>query len=140
MPSALARSCTTNGCPNTTTAPGGGKCEDCNKAKYKAYDDRRGSRHERGYGARWERVAAGLRRRQLRWCGQRMPGAPMTADSTCPQEGLSRVLTEVIDHIVPVKGAHDPRFWDSTNWQGLCRHDHDRKRQRESMAARGVVV
>lgn len=40
--------------------------------------------------------------------------------------------SEVIDHIEPVDGPNDPRFWQRENWQGLCARDHDRKRQRES--------
>jgi 5-methylcytosine-specific restriction endonuclease McrA len=40
----------------------------------------------------------------------------------------------MIDHIVPVTGPDDPRFWDMSNHQALCSRAHgchDRKRQRE---------
>jgi 5-methylcytosine-specific restriction protein A len=33
---------------------------------------------------------------------------------------------EVTDHIVPWKGDQQLK-WDSTNWQGLTKRDHDRK-------------
>lgn len=126
MPSALARACTTPGCPNVSY---GGKCTSCRKQA----DQRRGSAHARGYGRRWTETSRLLRRTTLRYCGDRMPGAPPTTDSRCPQDRYRRTLSQVIDHIIPVTGPNDPRFWDSTNWQGLCDTCHNTKRQRESL-------
>jgi 5-methylcytosine-specific restriction enzyme A len=47
-------------------------------------------------------------------------------------------LAEEVDHIVPHKG--DPvLFWDTRNWQGLCKHDHQtiKARIERSDASRG---
>jgi 5-methylcytosine-specific restriction endonuclease McrA len=71
-----------------------------------------------------------------------MPGAPETGDSVCKREGRVTQLANgggVVDHIEPVDGKDDPRFWDQANHAGLCDRCHDLKRQRESMAARGQV-
>lgn len=42
----------------------------------------------------------------------------------------------VVDHIVPITGADDPRFYDERNHQALCGSCHDAKRQREAMAGK----
>jgi len=43
----------------------------------------------------------------------------------CRREGRF-VRADVVDHIVPHRG--DRRlFWDSDNWQSLCKHHHDVK-------------
>lgn len=34
-------------------------------------------------------------------------------------------FAEVVDHVEPVRLGGE--FWDSTNWQGLCRSCHERK-------------
>ena len=44
---------------------------------------------------------------------------------------------EVVDHIVPHKGNHD-LFWDSSNWQPLCKHCHDSVKQREEATGKRV--
>jgi 5-methylcytosine-specific restriction endonuclease McrA len=110
------------------------------KAQQKAYDDRRGTRHERGYGAAWDAYRLDFMNALVTldiplWCGARLPGTPPTTDSQCAAEGRM-TYGRVVDHIVPVKGATDPRFYDRTNLQLLCdgatgRGCHDRKRQRE---------
>lgn len=43
----------------------------------------------------------------------------------CQREGSLEMAT-VVDHIVPHKGDMD-LFWDSNNWQGLCKRHHDKK-------------
>lgn len=129
VPSSLLRSCTTHGCPNLSAH---GPCDVCAAARQQRVDQRRGSAASRGYGSRWAATSTALRRSQLRWCGDRMPGAPVTTDSRCPASGLQRSLSQVVDHIVPVAGPRDPRFWDRANWQGLCDTCHNAKRQRES--------
>ncbi len=37
---------------------------------------------------------------------------------------------DVVDHIIPHKGDQS-LFWDSSNWQPLCKHHHDQKTARE---------
>lgn len=36
----------------------------------------------------------------------------------------------VVDHIIPYKGDTN-LFWDTDNWQSLCKLHHDRDKQRE---------
>jgi 5-methylcytosine-specific restriction protein A len=36
------------------------------------------------------------------------------------------VAATVVDHIVPHKGDK-VKFWDSSNWQSLCKRCHDAK-------------
>ena len=48
----------------------------------------------------------------------------------CKKRGLIESAKE-IDHIIPVKEAPD-RFWDHTNWQGICRSCHLEKSAREA--------
>ena len=45
-------------------------------------------------------------------------------------------VATVVDHIMPVTGADDPRFYDPTNHQALCERCHNVKRQREAMGGR----
>lgn len=40
------------------------------------------------------------------------------------------VAATIVDHKVPHKGDK-ALFWDSTNWQSLCKPCHDRKTARE---------
>lgn len=39
------------------------------------------------------------------------------------------VLAEIVDHIKPHRGDM-ALFWDSDNWQSLCKHCHDSHKQR----------
>lgn len=41
----------------------------------------------------------------------------------CEAQGRATLAT-VADHIEPHKGDRE-LFWDQTNWQGLCKVDHD---------------
>jgi 5-methylcytosine-specific restriction protein A len=110
---------------------GSGACSVCREAQDRA----RGHAHARGYTSRWTTHSARLRRTALRWCGDRMPSYPRTEDSHCPAAGLGRVPSEVVDHIIPIEGPNDRLLWEPSNWQGLCHHCHNRKRQRERTAA-----
>jgi 5-methylcytosine-specific restriction enzyme A len=135
VPAALLRACV-YGCPHDATAcPEHGR-----KAQAKAYDLRRGTRQARGYDERWTRYTQWFRDELARHgippvCGARLPGTPPTQDSDCQRE--QRITqARVVDHITPVQGKDDPRFYDPTNHQLLCdgvtgRGCHDRKRQRE---------
>lgn len=140
MPGRLLRGCSgRSGCPNLVTR---GPCDECRRSGQVAYDDRRGTSASRGYDARWARTSRHLREHVIRTCGERADGAPLTSDSVCQQEGRFVPLAHgggVIDHIVPVRGSEDPRFYDRTNWQGLCHTCHNAKRQREQQAAMGIA-
>ena len=79
-----------------------------------SYDQRRGSRHKRGYTNQWSRAAkAFLSRNPL--CAKRHENPDIcTQIATC------------VDHIRPHNG--DRRlFWRKSNWQGLCHACHNRK-------------
>jgi 5-methylcytosine-specific restriction enzyme A len=79
-------------------------------------DRQRPSAARRGYGPRWRRArAAYLARHPLcvrcKAVGRLAPAA-------------------VVDHVVPHRG--DQRlFWDTSNWQGLCKPCHDAKTARD---------
>lgn len=72
--------------------------------------ERRPSSSARGYGARWQKVAA-LHLAQHPLCARCMTVNRPT-------------LAELVDHIRPVNGEADPLFFDSDNHQSLCRRCH----------------
>lgn len=136
MPVALQRACQSYGC----SQPAETCVEHGRKAQAQAYDIRRGSSSSRGYGARWRHYVVAYRNELSRHgiaplCGARLPNAPSTQDSRCQRDGKV-TLGYVVDHIVPVSGPHDPRFYDPSNHQLLCDGRgygcHDAKRQREA--------
>jgi len=82
------------------------------KAKQQMADSRRGSSSERGYNGAWQKArAAYLRAHPL--C------------RTHEQQGRV-VAASVVDHIVPHRGDK-AAFWQSSNWQPLCKRCHDVK-------------
>jgi 5-methylcytosine-specific restriction protein A len=89
----------------------------------RAYDDRHGSRHARGYGNRWARRAAAFRQRYP-LCGMRAEAlAPV--GSRCHDEQRT-TLAVAVDHVVPHRGDM-VAFWNERNWQSLCAACHMRK-------------
>ena len=131
MPQALARACRVMGCA------GGEGCTHGAVQRAQAVDRDRGSSASRGYGARWrafrdwfisELFRLGVPRAGL--CGSRLPGAKATEDSECARLDLL-VMGTVLDHIVPVTGPDDPRFFQPLELQLLCESCHNAKRQRE---------
>lgn len=72
--------------------------------------------HQRGYGYKWQKAREG-------W----LNAHPLCA--YCEKHG--RITSGVVvDHIEPHRG--DMRlFWDSTNWQTLCRPCHDSVKKAE---------
>lgn len=66
----------------------------------------------RGYGYRWQQARAGWLRSH-----------PLCAH--CERAGLVVAANEV-DHIKPHKGDM-AMFWDSSNWQSLCKPCHSAK-------------
>ena len=122
MPSAALHPCAEPGCPALVVA---GRCPTHTRQQ----EQQRGSSTQRGYDARWRRYSEVFRSRYP-YCGMAPPGAPLTRDSRCVQQHRVR-RAEVVDHIIPIRGAHDPRFYDATNHQALCQRCHQAKRQRE---------
>jgi 5-methylcytosine-specific restriction endonuclease McrA len=107
-----------------------------------ARDQERGSASQRGYDHRWRAFTAhyfgalyALRVPRAGLCGCRHPTAPPTTDSVCAATNHPQLAT-LVDHIVPIRGKRDPRFYDVSNLQGLCDRCHNQKRQREGLAAK----
>ena len=77
--------------------------------------DTRESSAKRGYGSRWQKARAGFR-----------SSHPLCADH---QKRGQVVEATVVDHVVPHRGNNE-LFWDSSNWQSLCKLCHDGHKQR----------
>jgi len=76
----------------------------------------RGTRTQRGYSNAWLRASAGFLRTH-----------PLCR--LCEQDGRV-TAAKVTDHIVPHK-MDMSLFWDTSNWQPLCKACHDAKTARE---------
>lgn len=72
--------------------------------------------HKRGYGHRWRKARASY-----------LAKHPLCVH--CQQAGKVTVATD-LDHIIPHRGDM-VLFWDSNNWQPLCKPCHSRKTQSE---------
>lgn len=77
-------------------------------------DDRK-TAAQRGYGSRWQKARDGWLRKH-----------PLCADHL--KRGMA-VTATVVDHVIPHKGDM-VLFWDSDNWQSLCKQCHDSHKQR----------
>jgi 5-methylcytosine-specific restriction protein A len=74
--------------------------------------ERRGTAAERGYDGKW-------RKARLHYLARN----PLCV--ICDSNGIVRAAN-VVDHITPHKG-NSGLFWDSRNWQPLCKMCHDEK-------------
>lgn len=109
MPERIKKPCAKIGCPNITTKQYCNEHMHLVKDALKAYDKQRGSAYKRGYTKEWSRQAkAFLALPNNQFCKLRLKGCTGLAE--CP------------DHIIPVTGPDDPRFYDKTNWQASCNH------------------
>lgn len=71
---------------------------------------------ERGYGGRWQKARLTfLRRPENVLC------------RVCKAAGRTELAT-VVDHRVPHRGNQE-LFWDTDNWQALCKPCHDSHKQ-----------
>lgn len=107
MPSRPNTPCRHPGCPRLV--PYGRRyCEE--HAPLHIHDVK--STQEKGYGPRWRKARAAFLRTH-----------PLCV--RCFERGQLTKAT-VVDHIRPHRG--DPAlFWDTSNWQSLCKPCHDRK-------------
>lgn len=113
MPYKPMKPCRVTGCPNLTY---GKYCTkhaslETNEAS-RAYNELRPSAAKRGYNSKWQKA----RRTYLN-------NHPLCAE--CKRKGRITPAT-VVDHIIPHKG-NSKLFWDTNNWQPLCKQCHDRK-------------
>lgn len=89
-----------------------GYCPKHEAMHVQATDAKRGSASSRGYNRKWQKARATYLARE-----------PLCVKCKC--EGVMRAAT-VVDHIIPHKNDQD-LFWDTSNWQSLCKPHHDRK-------------
>lgn len=79
---------------------------------HRTYERSRESSSKRGYSYKWASARKGFLKRH-----------PLCLH--CQREGMLVPATEV-DHIIPHRGNQE-LFWDSDNWQPLCKSHHSRK-------------
>jgi 5-methylcytosine-specific restriction enzyme A len=108
----MKKPCARPGCPALVER---GYCAACRPSSQAAVSEKaRGSAASRGYGRAWQKAAAAYLRIH-----------PIAVD-WFNEHGNRPQLAQVVDHIVPHRGDMK-LFWDSSNWQGLTKTDHDRK-------------
>lgn len=130
MPNRPKRPCGHPGCPVLISE--GSRCENHKKQETRRYDEQRGTAHQRGYTARWQRYSKWfLRQSDNVFCKLQLPGCSNLAGG--------------VDHIVPPNGPRDPLFWEPTNHQSACIHCNSVKGRRvikgeaEPFSSRGGI-
>ena len=108
-----------SGCP-AYAAAGSGYCEKHTAEREQRRDRERKSASERGYGTRWAKYRS-------MYLG-RHPFCVVCGGAA-----------NEVDHIIPVDGADDPRFWEPINHQALCKSCHSRKTFADMRKRRGKV-
>lgn len=102
MPKAIPRACRKHGCAATTTDRSG-YCEAHRNTGWEQHQQGK-SRHERGYGSKWDVIRARILTRDKHLCQQ------------CMKDGRAKAATTV-DHIKPkAQGGTDA----DSNLQALC--------------------
>ena len=137
MARALLRPCAQVGCGRLVVR---GRCPDHTRA----YEERRGSAHARGYTRQWEKWRRWYFGALIKFavsgvgpgavCGARWPGLALTGDSECMAEGRRNATDLVLDHTPPLTMAErgNPRaVCDTTRVQVLCSTCHATKTARE---------
>ncbi|EOW5556791.1 HNH endonuclease [Escherichia coli] len=115
MPPRTPKACRFRGCRNTTTDPSG-YCESHKSEGWKQYKPGQ-SRHQRGYGSKWDSIRAGVLKRDKGLC------------QLCLRAGVVREA-KTVDHIIPK--AHGGTDADC-NLQSLCWPCHKAKTAREQL-------
>ena len=113
MPSKPKTVCSYPGCNELTDV---GRCDKHRPKPWQDYDDsKRGSAQERGYNSRWQKARITYLKRH-----------PLCV--VCEHQGRLTPAT-VVDHRTPHRGDQ-ALFWDTGNWQPLCRRCHAEKTAR----------
>ena len=127
MPTAAPRPCRHPGCATLVAWPAAW-CEKHQRPADGSFaDKRRGSRHARGYGNKWDASRERILSRDAGLCQQ------------CLREGrlnhcAGKKFGAYVDHVRPkAQGGTD----DDSNLETLCRTCHTAKTQREAQAGRG---
>lgn len=112
MPISAKRPCSHSGCRELVQ--GSGLCSQHKSVTRKRYDDSRGNSNSRGYTSAWRRAR----------------GFYLLKHPLCVRhERMGEMIqATVVDHIKPHKGNKE-LFWDSSNWQSLCKPCHDSWKQ-----------
>lgn len=121
-PQRAKRPCLVSSCREYSTNQG--YC-DKHQDKIRKKDRERGTSHQRGYDARWNKARI-----------EHLDEHPLCVD--CARREYIMPAT-VVDHIIPHKG-NDELFWDRSNWQSLCKTCHDRKTATEDMGRWSPVM
>lgn len=116
MPTKNKTPCKAHRCPNLTE-PGEMYCDEHKKKRHEQYDRNRKSSSERGYNYKWQKYRKNY-----------LMENPLCVK--CLEEGKTTPATQV-DHIEPVDGPHDQKFWDPENHQPLCASHHSWKTAKE---------
>lgn len=137
MPTRPKSICRAPSCGLLIAAPG--YCDKHKKAVRKQEDERRGTAAERGYDSKWAK-ARGFYLRKHPLCVY------------CKREGKI-TAANVVDHIInhKLKDAIDSGdevriakaralFWDSDNWQSLCKPHHDSDKQAEDRGGKRTAI
>ena len=117
MPVAASKPCRHPGCKALVES--GAYCEAHARQVRRQYDSQRESASARGYNGRWQKARATFLARH-----------PLCL--MCHREGRITAAT-VVDHIIPHRGDQ-ALFWDTGNWQSLCKRCHDSAKQAEERA------
>lgn len=111
MPRRPKHPCRHRGCAALVDAPGYCSSHASEASNWAEHIARRGSRHERGYGTKWDRLRASILARDCGLC------------QACQRAGFVTAATHV-DHITPkAQGGTD----DPGNLEALCAPCHRRK-------------
>lgn len=113
MPPRTPKACRVRGCRSTTTDPSG-YCEQHKGEGWKSYKPGQ-SRHQRGYGTKWEGIRERILKRDKGLCQDHL------------KQGVAKSAS-CVDHITPK--AHGGTDADS-NLQSLCWSCHARKTARD---------
>lgn len=108
---------------------GGSWCDEHKRAPVGTFSDpNRGSRHERGYGSKWDRIRPRIIARDNNCCQACLADGRVTLVGHKP-------YTAYVDHITPkAEGGTD----DDDNLQTLCRACHTTKTGAEAKRGRGA--
>lgn len=117
MPKRPPSPCMQPGCHEYATK--GGRCD---AHQRQAWESNAGkSRHERGYGTKWDKLRPAILKRDGYLC------------QSCKREGITTRATQV-DHIVnKAQGGTD----EPGNLESICRRCHRAKTQREAQEGKG---
>jgi 5-methylcytosine-specific restriction protein A len=126
MPVAAPKPCRHPACSKLVT-DGAGYCEAHKHVAPGSFADKdRGSRHERGYGTKWEKIRKLILQRDCGLCQECLRNGRVHAVGDKP-------FTAFCDHIVPkAEGGTD----DYENLQTLCRSCHTAKTDKEKNKGR----